>query len=137
MHSFVEHYLATKNASVEQFCEAALTFDTDVIIDIWKNLPEGTAANYVSKIRALRDFIGERNLRSCSASELQDILSQAGIVSVNHISRRKLNDEYAMSRQKEGSREAVANRLRALNTSDLRYFKNLIDQLLSPSSGKI
>lgn len=130
MHPFVAHYLATKKASLEKFCEAALSFGPGVISDIEQNLPEGTAANYVSKIRALRDFIAAKQLGSCDVSELVDTLHHTGITGVNGISRRKLNGEYAESRQTISPRDELASRLKALGHSDLIYIRNFIDQLL-------
>ena len=130
MHSFVEHFLATKKASLERFCEAALNFGPEVVSEIERHLPYGTAINYISKIRALRDFIVTERLGSCEASELLDTLHRAGITSVNHISRRKLNGDYAESRQTMNPRDELVSRLRGMGSRDLTYIRNFIDQLL-------
>jgi len=134
MHPFITRYREDPKTSVLFFCEAALAFSTELITNIWKYIPEGTAANYVSKIRVLREFIVDNNLESRSASELVKILSETrNINAARDISRRKLNAEYASARSaKEDtlSIDDLMRHLEALDRHSLIEIQNLIALLL-------
>jgi hypothetical protein len=130
MHSFVSHYLAHKSASLENFCEAALNFSSNILSDIERYLPSGTAANYISKIRVLRDYVVDNELRHCQPKELVEMLSAAGIKNVNGVSRRKLHGYYPEGRSSYGRLQSLIGKLESLDHDDLVRVREEVDRLL-------
>jgi hypothetical protein len=132
MHPFITRYRKDPKNSVLLFCEAALAFSPDLIKDIWKYFPEGTAANYVSKIRVLREFIVDNGLETCSASDLVEILKESqNIRAAREISRRNLSGHYAEARSTKKEAPDIGDLMQQLEVLDADTLIKIRDRITS------
>lgn len=135
MHAFVAHYIETRKASFRRFLEAALEPESTVIADIDRHIPSGTAQNYISKIRVLREFVTRQGLNRASPDELPKSLSQVGVTKINDISRRNLLGHQQTPRSPDGAVSDILQALERLDPDQLQRIRDATDMLLARHAG--